>query len=59
MSQREKAQEWVEKQIRKTRVAIGNAESKPNVSHTELANLNDTLATLEWLSQLVLGAKEL
>lgn len=58
MSQRERAQEWVEKQIRKTRIAIGHAESKQSVNSSEVRNLYQRLNMLEWLSQLVLGAKE-
>ena len=55
---RERAFKWVEKQIRKTRISIGHAEQKPNISHDEVDNLYTTLETLEWISQLVLGAKE-
>lgn len=54
---RERAFEWVEKQIRKTRISIGHAESKPN-AFDEVDGLYDRLEMLEWLSQLVLGAKE-
>lgn len=54
---RERAFKWVEKQIRKTRIAIGHAEQKPN-AYDEVDGLYDKLAILEWISQLVLGAKE-
>lgn len=58
MGMRERALYWVERQIRKTRISIGQAEKKRNVPVEEMAYLNDTLAVLEWISQLVLGAKE-
>lgn len=55
---RDKALEWVEKQIRKTRISIGHAESKPNVSAREVADLYEKLEILEYISQVVLGVKE-
>lgn len=58
MTMRDRALYWVERQIRKTRISIGQAEKKRNVPIEEMAYLNDTLAVLEWISQLVLGAKE-
>ena len=54
---RERAFEWVEKQIRRTRIGIGHAEQKEN-ARAEVDVLYDRLEVLEWLSQLVLGAKE-
>lgn len=58
MGMRDRALYWVERQIRKTRISIGQAEQKRNVPIEEKAYLNDTLEVLEWISQLVLGAKE-
>lgn len=58
MTMRDRALEWVEKQIRKTRISIGQAEKKPNVSADEVSGLYERLEVLEWISQLVLGAKE-
>jgi hypothetical protein len=54
---RDRAFQWIEKQIRKTRISIGHAEQKPN-AYDEVDSLYDRLAVLEWISQLVLGAKE-
>ena len=54
---RDQAFAWVEKQIRKTRISIGHAESKPN-AYDEVDGLYNKLEILEWISQLVLGAKE-
>lgn len=54
----QKALQWVEKQIRKTRISIGHAESKPNVSAREVADLYEKLEILEYISQVVLGVKE-
>lgn len=53
----DKALEWIEKQIRKTRISIGHAEQKSN-STEELTCLYGKLEMLEWLSQKVLGVKE-
>lgn len=58
MGMRDRALYWIERQIRKTRISIGQAEKKQNVPTEEMAYLNETLAVLEWISQLVLGAKE-
>ena len=55
---RDKALRFVEIMIRETRQSIGRAECKQGVRPEELENLNDRLEMLEWLSQLVLGAKE-
>ena len=57
MGMRDRALYWVERQIRKTRISIGQAEQKPN-AYDEVEGLYDKLEILEWLSQLVLGAKE-
>lgn len=54
---RERALEWVEKQIRKTRIAIGYAEEKPNASE-EISCLYGKLEMLEWMSQKVLAERE-
>ena len=55
---RDEAFTWVEKQIRKTRISIGHAEQKPGVDDSEVKQLYKKLGILEWISQLVLGAKE-
>lgn len=57
MTMRDRALYWVERQIRKTRISIGQAEQKPN-AYDEVDSLYDRLEVLEWISQLVLGAKE-
>lgn len=57
MTMRDRALHWVERQIRKTRIGIGHAEKKPN-SHDEVKGLYEKLEVLEYISQLVLGAKE-
>lgn len=58
MTMRERALYLVERQIRKTRISIGHAEKKPNVPTDEVSGLYDRLEVLEWISQLVLAAKE-
>lgn len=57
MEMRDRALRLVEKQIRKTRIDIGHAEQKSN-AYDEVDSLYDRLEVLEWISQLVLGAKE-
>ena len=57
MGMRDRALRLVERQIRKTRISIGQAEQKPN-AYDEVDSLYDRLEVLEWISQLVLGAKE-
>lgn len=49
-----KALEWVEKQIKETRQALGRAEYRPGVKPEELENLRGKLELLEWISGAVL-----
>lgn len=46
MSNYKKELEFIEKHIKKTEQALDNAKKKPNVSETELTNLNDKLTIL-------------
>lgn len=55
---RDRALRFVEIMIRDTRQSIGRAERKPGVRHEELENLNGKLEMLEWISGVVLAAKE-
>lgn len=54
----EKAWRFLEILIREKRQALGRAEQKPNVKAEELRSLGESIEVLEWISQLVLGAKE-
>lgn len=48
------ALEWVERQIKKTRQALGNAERRAGVTNKELENLQRTIDVLEYISGEVL-----
>ena len=54
MERRDQALEWVEKQIRQTRQALGRAEYKPGVKADELENLRRRIDLLEFISGAVL-----
>lgn len=51
---REIALKWLYKELKKTRVAFGNAEWKPNVKQRELDNLRGRIDLLEYLCGLVI-----
>lgn len=53
---RDKALEWIERQIRQTRQALGRAEYKPGVKPEELENLRGKIEVLEFISGAVLAA---
>lgn len=53
---RDKALEWIERQIRQTRQALGRAEYKPGVKPEELENLRGKIEVLEFISGAVLEA---
>lgn len=55
---RDKALEWIEKQIRQTRQALGRAEYKPGVKPDELENLRGKIEVLEFISGAVLKADD-
>jgi hypothetical protein len=50
---REKALGWLYKELKKTRVAFGHAEGKPNVKQQELDDLRGKIDLLEYLCGLV------
>ena len=51
---RDKALEWIERQIRQARQALGRAEYKPGVKPEELENLSAKIELLEFISGEVL-----
>ena len=51
---RNKALEWIERQIRQARQALGRSEYKPGVKPEELENLRAKIALLEFISGAVL-----
>lgn len=57
-SMAENAYEYLCREIRRKRIALGHAEQRQGVSPEELENLRVSIETLEWISQVVLGVKE-
>lgn len=53
MSDYKKELEYIEKQIKKTEIALNNAKKKPNVSIVEITNLNDKLIILNNIKSLI------
>ena len=51
---REIALKWLYKELKKTRVALGHAEWKPNVKQRELDDLRGKIDILEYLCGLVI-----
>lgn len=51
---REKALKWLYGQLRKKRIALGQAEKKPNVDAVEVENLQSAIDVIEWLIGAVL-----
>lgn len=51
---RQKALYWLYRELKKTRVAFGHAEWKPNVDHQELDELRGKIDILEYLCGLVI-----
>lgn len=50
----EKALDYLYRDLKRTRIALGNAERKSGVSQTELDDLNGKIDLIEWLIALVL-----
>ena len=50
---REKALEWLYKQLKQTRVALGHAEHKTGVKQPELDDLRGKIDLLEYLCGVV------
>ena len=50
----EKELEFIEKQIKKTEISIQNTKNKPNVSNTEIDNLNSKLNIFNNIRDLIL-----
>lgn len=51
---RETALKWLYGQLRKRRIALGQAEKKPNVDAVEVENLQSAIDVIEWLIGVVL-----
>ena len=49
---------WLYKQLKQKRVALGNAESKPNVNSGEIEDIKLSIETIEYIIGIVLERKE-
>ena len=46
---REKALDWLYRQLKKKRIALGRAETKPNTPKSEMKNIRSDIETIEWI----------
>lgn len=51
---RDIALKWLYDQLRKKRIALGKAESKPGVSAEEIESLQSSIDVIEWIIGKVL-----
>lgn len=58
MTTREKALEYIYRELRKAKIAFGQAETRSGVTPQELENLQKKIDVLDYLTPLVLAAKE-
>ena len=49
------ALEWLYKQLKSKRVALGHAESKPNATADEINDIKHAINTIEWIIGVILG----
>ena len=52
------ALEWLYKQLRNKRIALGRAESKPNVNGGEIEDIQWSIETIEYIISVVLERGE-
>lgn len=52
---REDALKYIYKELKQAKIALGRAETKPNVSQEELDNLQKKIAVLDWLTPFALS----
>lgn len=51
---RDTALKWLYGQLRRKRIALGQAEKKPNADAVEVENLQSAIDVIEWLIGVVL-----
>jgi len=51
----EKALDFLYRQLKDTRIALGHAEHRPGVKQDELDNLRGRIDVIEWLTAVVLA----
>lgn len=52
------ALDWLYGQLRRNRISLGHAETKPGVTVAEVEGLRRTIEILEWLTAVVLERNE-
>ena len=52
------ALEWLYKQLKQKRIALCNAENKPNVKESEINDIRSSIDTIEWIIGEVLKGEE-
>jgi hypothetical protein len=50
---RDEALEWLYRELKKAKIALGHAESRPGVTREELDNLQRKIDVLDYLTTLV------
>lgn len=58
MSERQNALEYLYKELRAAKIALGRAEGKQNVTPEEIANLEKKIAALDWLIPLAIKGED-
>jgi hypothetical protein len=51
---RDNALSFLYRELRAAKIALGHAESKPNVSHEELDNLQKKIDAIDWMIPIVI-----
>lgn len=49
------ALDWLYRQLKKKRMALGNAEKKPNISDSEIADISSAIDIIEYIIGAVLN----
>lgn len=58
MTTQERALKWLFNELRKAKIALDRAETRPGVTQTELDNLQSKIDTIDWIIPLVVKATE-
>lgn len=53
MNMRQKALEWLYRELKRSKIALGYAESRPGVTQQDLDNLQRKIDVLDYLTTLV------
>lgn len=55
---RESALEFLYRELKRAKIALGQDETRPGVTVEELANLQKKIDVIDWIVPLVIAAKE-